>query len=214
MPYKYDVFISYKRGGTKERWVNENFLPLFKEYLGDSFAEAGLDDPRIFQDTSELVDGEDFTEALVSNVAQSKCMVAIISPPYLVRSKWCMYEFMSMRYREEALELELGPNRVPRSLIWPILLQEMDPYPPIIRSIQLANYTKYNVIGAGFLNSEDYVSFQRELRKDVKTVTNIVKNIPAWKREWDTSEWSEVVKQRLTDYFTAHTAPQQQLISW
>jgi len=211
MPYKYDVFISYKRGGTKERWVNENFLPLFKEYLGDSFAAAGLDDPKIFLDTSELVEGEDFRNALITNVAQSKCMVAIISPPYLVRSQWCMYEFLSMRYREEVLQL--GPNKVPKSLIWPVLLQEMDAYPPIINTIQLANYTKYNVIGEGFLNSEDYVSFQRDLRKDVKTVTGIVKNIPEWKSEWDTTEWSDIIKQRITDYFSGNSGSQP-LISW
>jgi len=153
MAYLYDVFISYKRGGTKDVWLDKIFMPLFEEYLGDLFPN-----PKIFLDKTGLIQGADWSDAIVNALAHSKCLVAIISPSYFMNSEWCIKEFITIKFRQQKLNLKAGT--VPPSLMWLIAIQDFENIPPIIHTIQYANYVNYNVIGDAFFRSDRYMNFQ------------------------------------------------------
>ncbi len=77
--FTYDVFISYSRSDAS-----------FVRALVALLELSGL---RCFQDVSGLRIFDKLDASLKAAVAQSRCIVAIISPSYL-RSYWCMFEAM------------------------------------------------------------------------------------------------------------------------
>jgi hypothetical protein len=208
MAYLYDVFISYKRGGTRDVWLEKHFRPLFEEYLADHL----LSKPKIFVDKTGLTQGADWSDEIIHALAHSKSLVAIISPSYFMNSEWCIKEFLTIKLRQQKLNLRVGT--VPPSLMWLVAIQEFENIPPIIHTIQYADYSKYNVIGDAFFRAEEYLTFQRDLRKDVKTVCNIVKNAPPWQNEWDTETWQSEIKSIIEEYYQESNDPKQDLLSW
>jgi hypothetical protein len=75
--FTYDVFVSYNR-------IDASFVRSLVALL----ERVGL---RCFQDVSGLRIFDKLDASLKTAVAQSRCVVAIISPSYL-RSYWCMFE--------------------------------------------------------------------------------------------------------------------------
>ena len=209
MAYEYDVFISYKRGGTKDLWLSTIFRPYFEEYLQDRLEGRR---PRIFVDKTGLTTGADWSDEIIYALAHSKCLVAIISPSYFMSSEWCIKEFLTIKYRQQRLDLKAGS--VPPSLMWLIAIQEFENVPPIIHTVQFANYIKYNVVGDAFFRSNEFLDFQRECRNDVKTVANIIRNAPPWQEEWDTQAWKDEIKRSIDEYFSHYNEPKQGFLSW
>jgi TIR domain len=208
MAYLYDVFISYKRGGTKDVWLEKNFKPLFEEYLSDIL----LKKPEIFIDRTGLTQGADWSDGIIYALAHSKCLVAIVSPSYFMNSEWCIKEFLTIKFRQQKLNLQAGT--IPPSLMWLIAIQDFENVPPIIHTIQLANYVKYNLIGDAFFRSDAFLDFQTDLRKDVKTVSNIIKNAPNWQEEWNTEQWKIEIKKIIEEYYQHNDDPKQGFLTW
>lgn len=208
MAYEYDVFISYKRGGTKDVWLDTIFRPYFEEYLQDLI----LRKPKVFVDRTGLANGADWSDGIIHALAHSRSLVAIISPSYFFSSEWCIKEFLTIKHRQQKLDLKAG--KVPPSLMWLVAIQEFEMVPPIIHTIQYSSYIKYNVVGDAFFKTMDYIDFQRELRKDVKAVANIVMNAPKWDESWDTEEWKGETKKTIDEYFEQANDPKQGLLSW
>lgn len=211
MPYSNDVFISYKRGRINEQWLNDIFLPIFTEYLDNSLDFS----PKIFVDTKGLAPGVFFNEDLFINLVQSKCIVSIWSPPYFRKSDWCIIEFLTMKYRQETLKL--GPLTKPKSLIWPVLYREINPMPDIAAGLQYVDYRDFNVVGDAFFRTEMYLEFQEKMQDDIKTVVDIIKNVPVFNAALETEEGLKKLKDELKVYFNANNKgddPQQPPISW
>lgn len=207
--YTYDVFISYKRDSINEQWLDDIFLPLFKSYLNNSLPEP----PKIFVDRTNIIDGTEWTKTIEFQLAHSKCMVAILSPAYFFkRSEWCIREFISMKHREEILDLR--PNNQPPGLIWPLMLQPINSKSEILHSIQMKDYSDYNRIGEGFKKNESYFHFQTKLRQDSNIIVSIIENAPNWKPEWDTPEWKNAIEEKVKRFLDDNIDPKQNLTSW
>ena len=61
MAYEYDVFISYKRGGTKDLWLETIFKPYFVEYLEDRLLRKS----NVFVDKTGLINGADWSDQII-----------------------------------------------------------------------------------------------------------------------------------------------------
>jgi hypothetical protein len=208
MPYRNDVFISYKRGSINEQWLDQIFLPLFTAYL-----DASLDnEPQIFVDRTNIINGTNWDVKIAYELAHSKCMVSILSPSYFVkRSEWCVKEFLSMKYREEVLGLT--PDGSPPCLVWPVMLQSIEKKPPIIHTIQMKDYSEYNRVGEGFKKSEAYYNFQTALQNDCETIVDIINHAPDWQQEWESPKWKASIEARVRKYFNETEDPKQNLPS-
>lgn len=211
MPYKNDVFISYKRGRINEQWLNEIFLPLFSDNLNNVLPH----DPVIFVDKSGLTPGVDFNDELFINLLYSKCIVSIWSPPYFRKSEWCIKEFLTMKYRQEVLEL--SPLTNPKTLIWSVLYREIEPIPKIASGLHYLDYTDFNVVGDAFFRSSRYIEIQEKMQDDIKTLADIIMHVPPLKPEWETNEGRQQIANELNEYFNKNYSddqPKQDPISW
>jgi len=182
--YQYDVFISYKRGGAKAEWINKIFLPLFKEDLSQNLGREAS----IFLDTSEISAGTTWPDVLAKSLSKTKCLVAILSPLYF-GSPWCVMEFSVMTYRQIKLREE---NRLQtnQSLLTPFLRQgPTSSFPPYISQVQLLDYSKYNRIGQGFMDSKDYDEMQIKITNDAAMVALSVTGAPDWDERFQNREW-------------------------
>ncbi|MEO6406229.1 MAG: toll/interleukin-1 receptor domain-containing protein [Ferruginibacter sp.] len=212
MDYAYDVFISYKRGRINEQWLNEIFFPFFQDYLNNELPH----EPKIFIDTTGLTPGVDFSNELFNNLLLSKCMVSIWSPPYFRRSEWCIKEFLTMKYRQE--QYKLCSTTTPKTLIWPVIYREVVPLPPIAGKLSYLDYSEFNVVGEAFTRSDKYIKFQEKLQDDIRSIAEIITNVPALDDSLETAEGRKKIIDDLNKYFEgnfdAGQLPMQSPIAW
>src|SRR5262245_60206696 len=96
--YQHHFFISYSRSGDVPDWLDNHFLPVLTNRL-----IAVMDEnPKIFVD-KRIETGSDWPEVLANALRRSCYMVAIWTPHYF-RSRWCLAEWESMRFRERQLK--------------------------------------------------------------------------------------------------------------
>jgi TIR domain len=212
MAYEYDVFISYKRGGTRDEWMRDLFMPIFREKLDEAFANHGLEDPRIFFDQVEIKDGANWEIAIRSAVARSKFMVSICTPTYFRRSEWCMREFAAMYQRAIHLGLlAIGNNR---GLIRPLMKQRIDSLPEFIRVIQVLDYSRFNQVGPAFRNTQEYLDFQIRLQADTENIAHFISQYtPEYDPQFESLEWMENSYQMLLADLDLER-PKQRKIGW
>lgn len=213
MEYINDVFISYKRGWINEQWLEQIFLPHFKEYLNELLPNP----PVIFVDKTGLIAGVDFSQELFRNLVYSRSFVSIWSPPYFRRSEWCVKEFLTMKYQQELYQI--APGGTPPTLIFPLLLRKLiDPIPSMVQNIHYLDYCEFNVIGDPFFKSDLYLKFQRKLSEDVSKIADIINNAPALHNDLKTSQGQTKIAAEINTYLSNNEGdfnlPKQGLVSW
>jgi hypothetical protein len=212
MEYINDVFISYKRGWINEQWLEEIFLPFFREYLNEVLDHK----PVIFVDKTGLVAGVDFDDQIFKNLVLSRSFVSIWSPPYFRRSEWCVKEFLTMKYQQQLYKIDV--DGTPPTLIWPLLLRKLNPVPTMIEKIQYLDYSDFNVIGEPFFKSELFLKFQQKLSNDVNLIAHIINNAPELHEDFKTKEGRAKITDEINVYLKDNGEqfdfPKQGLISW
>ncbi|MEO7991402.1 MAG: toll/interleukin-1 receptor domain-containing protein [Chryseolinea sp.] len=189
--YNYDVFISYKTGGSNDEWMNDLFMPWFREKLDNAFANLELPEPQIFIDKSEIKNGSDWQIAIKQAVAHSKMMVAICTPTYFRRSEWCLREFTTMYYRAKKLGYLTATKN--SGLVQPLMRQMVSNLPLSIKAIQFLDYSQFNQVGPAFKQTSAYLEFQKRVEKDAQYISKVVKDsIPEWNPKFETDEWTEL----------------------
>jgi len=207
--YEYDVFISYKRGGAKAEWISEIFIPLFKDDLSQNLQREAS----IFLDTSDISPGSTWPNVLAEALSKTRCLVAILSPLYFV-SKWCVMEFSVMTHRQTILRKE-NRLRVNQSLLTPFLRQgPSSSFPPYISQVQLLDYSKYNRVGQGFMDSKDYDEMQIQITKDAAMVALSVRHATDWEERFQNPEWISGPFNFLDGEINGSDQPKQPKPSW
>ncbi len=109
--YRYDIFLSYPRGGLVEPFVREVFVDLLRRALADQHPVSA---PQIFVDEQGVAVGERISDALREALRRSKLLLVLVNPAY-ARKQWCREEWASFSGRT-------GPAEHPRR--WSLLLQD------------------------------------------------------------------------------------------
>jgi hypothetical protein len=178
MGYKYDVFLSYKRGRPFGEWTQKHFYPEFKGILAEAL---GREDVKIFVDTGEISSGDTLPPRIKSAIAHSRCLVAIWTPLYFT-SGWCQRELSVMLKRERLLGYRTAER--PEGLIIPIKVFDGDRFPRFTNNIFQRDFSEYAVLGEGFFKTEKYVNFQFAVRDFSFEVAKAIENSPIWRKEW------------------------------
>lgn len=74
--YEYDIFISYAREGSAQKWLLNHFLSKLKECLADEIAPK----PRVYVDR-EMERGVHWPSSLQRALLHSKIMLQVLAPP-------------------------------------------------------------------------------------------------------------------------------------
>src|SRR5262245_31981617 len=96
--YKYDVFISYERDGGTVRWLLDQFLPAFRNWLRLAIIDVcGREPTKMFFDKADtqIIPDNDlklqlegipghalWRDELHAAIRASRCLVGIWNPPY------------------------------------------------------------------------------------------------------------------------------------
>lgn len=207
MSYQWDVFISYKRDyqdeidesslALRKQWLKETFLPYFSLALSGEIGRQ----PKIFWD-ARLQIGDLFEDKLIEALSGSKCMVAILSNPYLYDSEWCLREFCFMKKRYET-----SRESYPNTFIYPILYQKTDIGHPLIKGMEFSDYTRYNKVGKAFIDSPAFLQFQTDIDNTVPTIAKVIQNPPDWKPGWTLKPWLEEIEAMVKNNRLVMNAP-------
>ena len=111
--YRYDVFLSYARGGTVELFVRDVFFESFIRALREAHPHR---EPTVFLDEQSIPVGEPIPNEVRAALQQSRIMLAFLSPQY-ARKPWCLEEWAAFSGPGPAG----GPPR-----LYPLLVQDGD----------------------------------------------------------------------------------------
>lgn len=174
MDYAWDVFLSYPRRDPVGPWVQEQFYPLLKRWLGAAMTAP----PRIFID-NQMEDGTHWPSNLSDSLLRSRYMIAIWAPPYF-GSAWCMAEWESMAAREELLGLGRGAAT---GLVHPLRYFDGESFPAKAKQLQTPDYSPYSSLPPG-KRSRLYQKFEAEVQALSLTVAARLASIPPWSANW------------------------------
>lgn len=177
MAYQYDVFISYNSAHPRiKTWVEDHFIKLFRESCDDEWGDEEYLQYSIWSENSP---GVVWPDAIRQAHAQSKMLLAIVTPSYFNQSKWCLAEWKVMREREQFL-----PNGSTDSLIYPVLWsdgikikKEQDP-------LNYADFTAYAHPEQGFCETPLFIKFRNEMRELVKEIEQRRNLAPPYQDPW------------------------------
>jgi len=189
MAYQYDVFISYK--SESKDWVLKAFLPLFERHLQEAL---GGRKPSIFMDMQRIENGDAWRNTLRYALAHSRCVVAVLTPSYF-HSEWCTKELSVMLHR--AKQHGLLTKEIPGGLIAPLCVSDGEHFPQLVQEIQQERLHDYYSFAEAFPLTKPYVKFEKQLKKWLPIVANIIRRAPEWQPEWLEDAWLEVPHQDL-----------------
>lgn len=207
MNYKYDIFISYKWGADRKKWVDNILRPILVSMIQEVVNKQDLTQEVVFKDTDNIPKGATLDVSLQKAVAYSKCMICVVSLPYFKDSSWCPTEFSAMLYREVKTNVRSTGNYM--GFIFPIIFVEekeskierkspVYEYPELrelifgISPLEL-DYEKYNRVSKSFEASDEYDQLRniirRWVRDSIKPQLERINNSYPWQTEWDTPEY-------------------------
>jgi hypothetical protein len=121
-----------------------------------------------------------------------------------------------MRYKQEYFEIDA--DKIPYTLLWPVMFRKVDPLPPAVGALTYLDYSDYNVVGEAFTKDVKYLNFQKKLEKDIKSLGYIINNVPEYDAYWDTDEGRTIIINELNTYFDVNNdfdkIPIQKAIKW
>lgn len=186
MGYQYDVFISYRRKEIPKRWLEEMFLPLFRDYLEESLGGRKV---KIFRDEDGIEGGANWSNKIKLALAKSRCMVPILIPSYF-HSDWCTKEIAVLYHRQKSLGFNTLTN--PNGLIIPLKIRDGIFFPENIKELQILDCNDFYRVGSGVEGTELYIKFQDKLLTWIENVAEAIRNAPEWDRDWLEDNWLEV----------------------
>lgn len=176
MAYEHDVFLSYTRRQPVLDWVRNHFYPRLEEWLGQQDLPH---EPSIFVDW-EIEAGSRWEEYLKHHLSRSRCIVAILSPPYF-RSKWCLAEWCTMQERERACGL--WGSKEARGLNYPVVFNRGD-FPGEVMARQLTDLSKYNYPYPAFASTLAYLEFHDKMEDVAQNIAEMIRSAPPWSETW------------------------------
>lgn len=132
MPYKYDVFISYKNQPGLVTWVKDHFQPLLQTWLDNELPQPAV----IFRDKVSIDAGDEWSNAIKEALARSKVVIAVLTPQYFT-SKWCIAEWQSLEKREK------GSANTKNKLLIPVKYSNGPHFPAFASSRQFTPATDF-----------------------------------------------------------------------
>ena len=118
MPYKYDIFVSYRWHSETVYWLEQHFLRLIDLHVGQELRKR----PQIFVDRQIEV-GSDWPTALGKALSQSRILLPLWAGDYF-SSAWCVEELAHILLAKSAGLV--GGTTTTRSVV-PAAIHDSDP---------------------------------------------------------------------------------------
>jgi hypothetical protein len=198
MSYRYDIFVSYKWGSDIKVWVDEVFVPILKNVLYELADDPADND--VFHDAKQNLPGGNIPAVLRDGVANSKCMVCVITKSYFTKSFWCTAELSAMLKREEETRVREAEGHI--GLVFPLIfvnanqvnlaarngVYDLDGARELLTDIQPLELDERQFfrISAGFKGTTAYDDLRFIIKDWVQnSMLDRIKNPPNWQPAWN-----------------------------
>jgi hypothetical protein len=131
MPYKYDIFISYKRHPETLGWIRKHFEPLLHHRVGLALG----DDPEIYvhEVNQQIPAGAIWPQVLGHELGASKVLVALWTKNFF-NSVWCTQEMSHMLGREQSAGARAAFSKY--RLVIPAIIHDGEDFPQTLNHIE------------------------------------------------------------------------------
>jgi hypothetical protein len=192
--YKHFVFISYKRDNEYQEWVDTIFYKIVSDFFIAKYNKS-----LAFKDTEEQSKnyGNSVSNFLQNGLIYSRCMIAVLTPPYFCQSDWCVKEFSLMKERADTCNQTLlfpviFTNKRDNSVV--SIIKESSPnlsnlientYMPL-----LLDEDKFLKTNQAFIDSADYNLLKDKIKEWLRdSIVPALSNPPVWNQQWETEGW-------------------------
>jgi TIR domain len=179
MAYEYDLFISYRRRGDVQKWVQRHFHPRLIESLTNELAW----EPRVWLDV-EQEEGVQWQANISRALLRSKYLLAVWTPDYF-RSTWCLAEWRSMLAREEVLGMR--SVETPRGLVYPIRFSDGKHFHVTAKATECKkDFSTMNYPYESWTESSSYLAFHDLVRDVASELSDWLADdrVPTWSDDW------------------------------
>lgn len=183
--YEYDLFISYSRHGSVQKWLLNHFYDKLRESLADEYGSLN-----VYMDR-QMPSAVHWPSNLRDALQRSKIMVQLLTPPYF-QSPWCMAEMRSMQAREEMLGLA-GNGVSSQGLIYPILYGDSENFPEEGKVRAWRDFKDVAYPDPSYQQSIEYNKFHLKVRELARDLAQLVAQAPPWRPDWPLVEVPEPV---------------------
>ena len=173
--YKWDLFISYARRGSVQKWLLNHFHEKLRDCLANEFQPL-----RIYVDRG-MPRAVHWPSNLQHALLHSKIMIQLLTPPYF-DSDWCLAEFRSMRAREELLGLA-GAGQS-QGLIYPILYGDSENFPPEARERSWVDFKDVAYPDPSYQQSPEYGNLHRKVTVLAGDLGQLIPQVPEWRADF------------------------------
>jgi len=191
--YLYDIFVSYETDWLVSNWLKDHFLPFLQTWVRNTVPEICKRPARpIFFARSQveigfpqelklrlagIKPGVKWDEGLREGLRFSRCLIAIVNPPYFY-SDPCKMEWESFQRRSDGTE---------KTAILPVLYYDGDSFPDIARYPQRIDLSNFALDGEALRNGKLYLEFQQMMRLVAQRAAETILNAPDF-QEWQAEE--------------------------
>ena len=187
MGYNYHVFLSYRRYGEWPEWVEKQFLPLFKHWLGEELGEI----PKIFIDIESIETGTSWPIKLRKSLAESCVIVPLFSRNYF-HSEWCRRELSYLLAREKKCGFNTSDQ--PQRLIVPAKIHDGKDFPSVIKDIQCACLERCSNVRIA-PDSPRREELSDLIETWVPDISSAIQSVPEYDENWLELEIDEFMQQ-------------------
>ncbi|ROP38194.1 TIR domain-containing protein [Saccharothrix texasensis] len=174
--YKFDLFISYARRGSVQKWLLNHFHQKLLECLADQLAPT----PTVYVDRT-MSRAVHWPSSLQHALRHSKIMIQLLTPHYF-QSRWCRAEWYSMLEREKVLGIA-NPGQ-PMGLIYPILYSDSDNFPPEGKERSWQNFKEFANPDPPYQETREFIHFHREVNRVAADLVELLHQVPPWRDDW------------------------------
>ena len=178
MPYKYDIFISYRRHPETLAWIKDHFVPLLELRVGLALGY----DPAIYvhQVRQQVPAGTVWPSALGEELGLSRILVPLWTKTFF-NSKWCTKELSYMLGRERETGAREKHNKY--GLVVPAIIHDGDDFPSALNFIQCMDLKScYNTRMRRDSAKAEELSDLIEVHAE--GIAEAIRRAPKWKKSW------------------------------
>jgi hypothetical protein len=165
--YYYHVYLSYRRGGVEEDWLDLHFRTELSKWLSLDLP----DQPQIFFDHNAKRDAWD--PEVIEAIRRSRCLVAISSSQYW-GSPTCVAELETFKVRQRAAKVPVAIG---------LVFHGEEPS-NTTTEIDWTDFKDYAIAHKGYPFSADYTDFVRAIKKLSRQLAALIRNAPKYESSW------------------------------
>lgn len=152
--YEYDVYISYRHAEPIVTWVRDFFLPTLRDWLHVALGREA----HCFVD-QQIEAGTNIPYEIERALRSSRCLVPVFAPSYFT-SEWCMHEWRAF-------------SATGRPVL-PIRFFGGTTYPEEARSLMMADFTRFNILGKASRRTRAFHDFEEAVQRFAARVAEVL----------------------------------------